>query len=360
MKKYQYLISTTASALLFLATCPSVMAVMGGLTYGYSNWPAGASYYNIDQNLRIDTAPSLSSGQGWFWSNQFSIGTNVGYMGLQQLPDGTRLAIFSIWDTTNAVANTTAGFNSVSFGGEGTGMSIRGPYPWVTGHTYRLRIWLQGNDWWGAWIQDQITGVETYLGQIQNQQDPGQLLNSTITFTEHFSGGDTCSTLAANRTTWSRPTANNGNVSATSVTGVVSSSPAVVACGKQIVAASNQGGQTGVTAQIICAAGAQANLLGKGSCWRYGDYSQSCTQVCSANGIDTTFWPNGQNLSLSQCSKVHSAFGNLGNVKNNSWKGNGAGCIYYRTGQKLYNVTNPAWNANQSSSLAKRFCGCAG
>lgn len=117
----------------------SSIAAVGGLTYGYVNWPSNPSYYNMDQLIRIDTAPQKNLKQGYFWSYQFSAGQMTGYFGLQQQPDGSRNINAAIWDTSSGVAGT--GFTAASFGGEGTGIRIFGPYAWVPGKIYRLRIW---------------------------------------------------------------------------------------------------------------------------------------------------------------------------------------------------------------------------
>lgn len=338
----------------------SSMAAVGGLTYGYVNWPSNPSYYNMDQLIRIDTAPQKNLNQGYFWSYQFSAGKMTGYFGLQQQPDGSRNINAAIWDTGNGVAGT--GFTAASFGGEGTGIRIFGPYAWVPGKIYRLRIWQLTQDWWGFFIQDTSTGIDTFVGQIQNQFDPGKLLDGSVTFTEQFTGPNSCSSVAAVRSTWFSPSANGGTVTATKVDGVVSDSAAITSCGKQIVSVTNQINNSDVNQQIVCGSGAKSGLLGVASCWRFGNSNQSCNDVCTSNGIDSVFWPKGQNLSLSQCSSVKAALGISGNVVNSTWGKNGAGCMLYGNGgnQQLYNITSPPWSASYKNSIVKRFCGCAG
>lgn len=225
------------------------MAAVGGLTYGYVDWPANASYYNFDQLFRIDTAPPASSHQGYFWSNQFSIGNAIGYFGLQQLPDGSRIVNAAIWDTSNGVAGH--GFTAASFGGEGTGIRIYGPYSWVPGRIYRLRISELSQDWWGFYIQDTATGIDTYLGEIQNQSDPGQFINGSITFTEQFTGPDVCSRVASVKSTWFLPTANFGTVTASNIGGVISVSKAVVSCRNKIFSVTKRINNTSVNQQIV-------------------------------------------------------------------------------------------------------------
>jgi len=49
----------------------NAFATVGGVTAGYVVWPANASYYNMDQRIRIDVAPLVTANQGWFWASQF-------------------------------------------------------------------------------------------------------------------------------------------------------------------------------------------------------------------------------------------------------------------------------------------------
>lgn len=193
----------------------TAMAVVGGVADGFVSWPDNAEYFNMDQVVRIDHAPKRDSGQGWYWAYQFQLGKTTGYMGLQQQPDGKRTAHFALWD--NFSAHAAPGFNASAFGGEGTGTKIFGDYPWVEGHSYRLRVWSQPKNYWGCWIKDIDTGVETYLGEIQNQNDPGKQLNSSVSFTELYSGANNCNQAEPVRSSWSMPTANGGDIEAASM-----------------------------------------------------------------------------------------------------------------------------------------------
>ena len=350
------------AALAFGLASSNAFAVVGGVTDGHVVWPANASYYNMDQRIRIDVAPSTSANQGWFWASQFFAGQMGGYMGFQQLPDGTRIAHFAIWNTTAASAGY--GFIAEPFGGEGTGMKVHGNYPWVAGRMYRLRLWNLGNNWWGFWVLDEVTGIDTYVGQIQNQADPGKMLDYSATFTEIWAGADTCSQAAAVRSTWPLPTANGNVIVASSATSSVNPSSG---CGIQAAGVTNLAGHTGEISQIICAANAKANLLSDGACWRYGSLNQSCADVCQTNGIDAIFWKNGQNMSNAQCTILHRSFGNTGAVVDGSWPNIGAGCISYinqgprsADGLQLWNITSPPWDQNAKNQYAQRLCACAG
>lgn len=355
--KFKILLMT---AVLTLAT--PAYAVVGGVTDGHVVWPAYANYYNMDQRIRIDVAPLTSLNQGWFWASQFFAGAMGGYMGFQQLPNGQRTAHFAIWNTTAAFAGS--GFKAEPFGGEGVGMKVYGNYPWVEGRMYRWRIWNLGNNWWGFWVLDEVTGIDTYVGQIQNQNDPGKMLNYSATFTELWAGATTCSQASAVHSTWPLPTANGNTVVASSAT---SSVIAASGCGAQAAGAVNLAGHTGEISQIVCAANAKANLLSDGACWRYGSLNQSCADVCKTNGMDAVFWKNGQNMSNAQCTTLHRSFGNSSTVVNGNWPNVGAGCISYitqgpRSGDavQLWNILSPPWDQNAKNLNTQRMCGCAG
>ena len=76
-----------------------------------------------------------------------------GYFGIQELGDGSKRVLFSVWDPTkgdgpNAVQKTQQvevlgqgeGVEVKRFGGEGTGGQSFGSYSWKIGHTYKLLV----------------------------------------------------------------------------------------------------------------------------------------------------------------------------------------------------------------------------
>lgn len=80
-------------------------------------------------------------------------GFGRGYFGIQELTDGSKVALFSIWDPTagddpNAVEKHDQveilsqgdGVKVSRFGGEGTGGKSLWPYNWKLGHTYRFVV----------------------------------------------------------------------------------------------------------------------------------------------------------------------------------------------------------------------------
>jgi peptidoglycan hydrolase-like protein with peptidoglycan-binding domain len=181
-------------------------------TFSNWNWPS-SGFYNMDQRL---TVLGHSATGRYFWSHEFYFerGT-TGYLGLQNrsAPNLTKIALFSIWD-----ANAARGPRCGTFGGEGTGYTCRiDPYTWVTGRTYRLRVWAVGRDsggqWWGAWVQDTVSGVDSYIGSIRVPGAWGNLTNFSVSWTENFGAKPaTCAGLPWAKAQFTFPTANNGSV----------------------------------------------------------------------------------------------------------------------------------------------------
>jgi Putative peptidoglycan binding domain/Domain of unknown function (DUF3472) len=208
------LASAAAGAATGAAAAPGAAAaeVRPSGTFSNWNWP-GTGYYNMDQRMTI--LGHTATGR-YFWSHEFYFerGT-TGYLGLQNRsnPNLTKIALFSIWD-----ANAARGPRCGTFGGEGTGYTCRlDPYNWVTGRTYRLRVWAVGRDaggqWWGAWVQDTVTGVDSYIGSIRVPGSWGNLNNFSVSWTENFGAKpDRCSLLPWAKGQFDFPTANNGTV----------------------------------------------------------------------------------------------------------------------------------------------------
>lgn len=103
--------------------------------------PAGSAFYN---EVTIEkTAPgSFFMVCGW----------DQGYFGLQELADGKKLAIFSVWDSENNDPQATPEERRVRvvyhdpavragrFGNEGSGGQSFFPFDWQTGETYRCLL----------------------------------------------------------------------------------------------------------------------------------------------------------------------------------------------------------------------------
>jgi hypothetical protein len=159
-------------------------------TYSDVHWPAGA-HESFEWTLRVEHDPSPA---GYFWAHQFHFeGGEGGYLGLQTLGGDPakapgRVAIFSIWSALGAEGPGYSG----PFGGEGTGYTARIDYPWTEGRAYRLRIGRieepPRNAGWGAWVKDEVTGDEEFVGRIRVPAEWGLLSANSVLWTERYSG----------------------------------------------------------------------------------------------------------------------------------------------------------------------------
>jgi len=201
-------------------------AVAPNGTYSWWYWPAsGAGYYNFDERLTI---LGHSPGTHYFWAHQVGfVGGDGGYLGLQvgSYPNNTKIALFSLWG-----ANGAEGANCGPFVEGGAGYTCRlDPYNWVTGRAYRLRIWAAGEDalgdWWGAWVQDTTTGVDSYVGRLRVPTSWGWLRgNWSVSWTEYFGVWPrTCNKLPWAKAEFGFPTADAGTVQTASHTHTIGS-----------------------------------------------------------------------------------------------------------------------------------------
>ena len=162
--------NTTFVRLLLISTAAMAQQQQDANLYAYFNWTGGPFGQNLDQRISV-----VQKAKATYWAMIWDMdhapsGNSGGYMGLQT--DGTRFdgskgdtAIFSIWG-----ARKSEGAGCGKFGGEGTGMSCRAAFPIIAGRWYRLRTWKLREEaqgvWWGGWVLDETTGVETHLGNL--------------------------------------------------------------------------------------------------------------------------------------------------------------------------------------------------
>jgi hypothetical protein len=210
-------IAVVAAVVTLVPAVPASAAVSVNGPYSIWRWPASTSgFYNVDQRL---TVLGHDPGIRRFWAQQFAFDAgDGGYIGLQigSSPNNTKIALFSIFN-----ANGHAGPNCGSGSELGTPFHTCriDPYNWVVGRTYRLRVWVVGTDsageWWGAWVQDTVTGVDSYIGSLRvplswNWLDPW------VSWTERFgAAAPTCAAMGWSRAAFQFPTANNDSVSIT-------------------------------------------------------------------------------------------------------------------------------------------------
>ena len=218
---WRYLIAWLApmllvSAMAVVVSAPAARANVAP-TGTYSNWywpdnPDG--YYNMDQRM---TVLGHGAGAHHFWAHQFAyVNGDGGYLGLQagSSPNNTKIALFSIYGATGATGGACGPFTE----GTATGYTCRiDPFAWVTGRAYRLRIWTLSKDttgeWWGAWVQDTVTGVDSHIGTIRVPLTWGWLGAWSTSWTSYFGASPaTCDDLPWGKAQFDSPTANAGTV----------------------------------------------------------------------------------------------------------------------------------------------------
>jgi hypothetical protein len=116
-------------------------------------------------------------------------GWNGGYFGVQELGDGKKVAIFSVWDTARGddpgavkeqdrveVMHQDEGARIKRFGGEGTGAQCMLDWPWEIGQTNRFLVRADSSD-----------GKTAFLGFIFEPRQ--QKWRHLVTFRRRGSGG---------------------------------------------------------------------------------------------------------------------------------------------------------------------------
>jgi hypothetical protein len=214
--QFRRLVAGLAAALVLVlsGSGTAYAAVQPNGTYSNWFWPSTTTgYYNFDERVQII---NHTAGTHYFWSHQFGfIGGDGGYLGLQvgSFPNDTKIALFSIWGANGASGPRCGPFV------EGTaGYTCRlDPYNWVTGRTYRLRLWVlsveDAGQWWGAWVQDTVTGVDSYIGKIRVPAPWGWLNTWSVSWTEYFGPqANVCEEIPWAYAWFGFPTANNGTV----------------------------------------------------------------------------------------------------------------------------------------------------
>lgn len=131
-------------------------------------------------------------------------GWSGGYFGIQELRDGSKVAIFSVWDPTKGddpkavkaeerveVLHEGADVRIKRFGGEGTGGQCMVDFPWAIGETVRflVRAETQGaqaeKTAYAGWIFDPHAGAWRHLVTFRTH-NAGKLLRGLYSFVEDF------------------------------------------------------------------------------------------------------------------------------------------------------------------------------
>jgi hypothetical protein len=136
-----------------------------------------------------------------------AIGWSGGYFGIQELRDGKKVAIFSVWDPTKGddpkavkpeerveLLHEGAGVRIKRFGGEGTGGQCMVDFPWVVGETVRFLVRAElheapgmagGKTAYSGWIFDPQRKAWRHLATFRTRNS-GKLLRGLYSFVEDF------------------------------------------------------------------------------------------------------------------------------------------------------------------------------
>ena len=137
-------------------------------------------------------------------------GWSGGYFGIQELRDGGKVAIFSVWDPTKGddpkavkpeerveLLHEGEGVRIKRFGGEGTGGQCMVDFPWTVGETVRFLVRAEAHEVMGAagekekksaysgWIFDPRQKAWRHLVTFRTRNG-GKLLRGIYSFVEDF------------------------------------------------------------------------------------------------------------------------------------------------------------------------------
>jgi hypothetical protein len=174
-------------------------------TYSTSWFPHPVD--SIETSLTWEAAPA---GTNRFVATQFGLeGGDGGYVGLQQLSDGSTKAIFSIWGGVPVSPTCTY---VTELGIEVSRCFI--DYPWEFGQRYTFRMarvgTLGASHWYAAWATDEA-GKDTLIGIHALPLQVTAISAWVNSFVELF-GESECEGHAYTAVTFYPPTANSGTL----------------------------------------------------------------------------------------------------------------------------------------------------
>ena len=183
------------------AAAPAYAVMPGGLVAHSARTTGSATTAEV--TMTVEAAPPDSS--SYFWAQQFFTDRDHGgYFGLQtggviNNRNVGKIAIFSLWNAVDAEAGPRS--RAERFGGEGVGWSVRMPFQWVQGVSYRFRLEKDGPQWWRLLLLDPAAGTHD-IGRIKLPVD-APLQPVFAAFTEVFRAAPSCEAVPAARTVFS-------------------------------------------------------------------------------------------------------------------------------------------------------------
>lgn len=180
-----------------------------------------AEVFYVEATVEQSTGGSYFMAAGW----------SGGYFGIQEVRDGKKVAIFSVWDPTKGddpkavrpedrveLLHEGEGVRIKRFGGEGTGGQCMADFPWAVGETVRFLVRAElheaqgvagGKTAYSGWIFDPQQKAWRHLVTFRTRSS-GKLLRGLYSFVEDFRR-DTKSVEDARRArfgnAWSKPPA---------------------------------------------------------------------------------------------------------------------------------------------------------
>lgn len=134
-------------------------------------------------------------------------GWSGGYFGIQEVRDGKKVAIFSVWDPTKGddpkavrpedrveLLHEGDGVRIKRFGGEGTGGQCMVDFPWIVGEVVRFLVRAEphvapeivgGKTAYAGWIYDPRQKAWRHLVTFRTRNE-GKLLRGLYSFVEDF------------------------------------------------------------------------------------------------------------------------------------------------------------------------------
>ena len=182
----------------------------------YVNWqfPTAAKsgfVQNVDQKLLVvKKAKSTYWAQLWDWSDSPGIGGYVGLLTNGNRSNGSKgdTVNFALWNSIAAVGPKKT---SCAPNGEAKGFNCASAYTIKQDVWYRLRVWKGPLDadgqWWIAYIQNENTGVDTWIGSIKVAATH-QAMTSVRNFSEYFGKPVACHEVPMSIVDFTQPAAN--------------------------------------------------------------------------------------------------------------------------------------------------------
>ncbi len=212
-----------------------------GTTTLYTDWTWPAPVDSLEWDLVMETDPVTD---GYYWAHQFSFVNGLtAFFGLQahggyvdpnatgpgsQVVDFTKMAVYWIAGPPSDaelgdINQPGQARKAVVTQGNVQWMTIHAKFEWTACDLYHLRIAKDstadnGDVWYGAWILDKTTDVQTLIGRILVPAAWGQISALSTTITTRIDGAQTappvmnCGDPEPTSGIFGTPTADDGQV----------------------------------------------------------------------------------------------------------------------------------------------------